>query len=443
MRSPREAVRRFLARPLLHDTLRLQAGQVLLLAIHAARSLLALRWLGPAAFGAYALAQSIVTSALLADVTAASRVALVATARALGEERGSDAAAPLADFLRLSIAAAALLGAALWWLAPPLAAFAFHQEEVGGYAGWLGICLLADVPFNLLIVALQAARRMAATVAAETLRAGAWLAATLAALSFSTSVAALVAAQVVVSVLASVAALAAYARLARSDPRLPGWAALLRRAVRRDSRPALASGVRIAVDKNLGNLAGQLPIMILGVFDAAAVGYLAAAIRVMALPGPLLTGVARNLDAVLPARANFGTAAVRTTFMRTTRPVALGWALVTAVTALLAPLVLVRLLGSAYGPALGLIPALALQSLALGTGVGMGAAFRTLNRVGTSIVCQIAALAVTTPLGFWLIRNEGAGGAAWFHALRVWVVTALSLAALLHLLRRQDAGSGT
>ncbi len=439
MTGLRRRVAGLLDRPLLRDTLRLQAGQVLVLGLHAARSLLALRWVGPSGFGMYALAQSIVTTALLADVTAANRVALVGAARALGDERGGDAGGPLADFVRLSVAAAVVLCAALWWLAPVVAAPAFHQVEVGDYAGWLGLCLVVDIPFNLLIVALQAGRRMTATVVAETIRAGAWLIATVAALSIHSTATALVAAQVGLSVVACCAAVVAYARIAGGDPRLPGWGALLRRSARRRSGPALASGFRIAVDKNLGNLAGQLPVLLLGTVDSAAVGYLAAALRVMGLPGPLLTGLARNLDAVLPARAAAGIEDVRSTFVRATRLAALGWIPVTIVTALLSPFILVRILGAAYTPALVLIPALALQSLALGAGVAMGAAFRTLDRVGWSIACQIAALAVTTPVGFWLVHHHGASGAAWFHALRVWIFTALALAAAFHLLRPTPA----
>lgn len=434
----RALVGQIVGRPMLHDTLRLQAGQISLVVIHAVRSLVALRFLGPEAFGLYALAQSMVSSAQLADVTAASRVALVGTARALGEGAEGDAAAPLADFLRLATTAAVLLAAGLWWLGPMVAAHAFHDPAIGGYAGWLGLCLVADVPFNLLIVALQAARRMTAMVVVESGRAAAWLTATVIALAVDTSPASLVAAQVIVGAVASISAVVVYLRVAHRDPRLPGWLALIRRAARRRSRSALASGVRIAVDKNLGSLASQLPILFLGAVDTAAVGQLAAAIKVMALPGPLLTGLSRNLDAVLPARAATGIREVRMTLVRATRYAVLGWAPITLVTALAAPFLLAHLLGSAYTPALALIPALALQTLVLGVGVGLGPTFRTIDRVGWSIGCQVTALAVATPIGWWLIVHNGAGGAAWFHALRVVLATSLSLGAMFYLLRSPE-----
>lgn len=441
MSGPRDALRRLLSRPLLQDTLRLQAGQVLLVAIHAARSLVAIRWLGPASFGLYALAQSVVTTALIADVTAAARVALVGTAHALGRGEEGDAAGPLADLLRLSLAAAAVIAAGLWWLAPPIAGSVFGRPEVGRYAGWLGLCLIADIPFTLLVVALQSARRMTATATVEVARAGAWLAITVAALAIQASAAALVLAQLLTSLVAGAVAAAAYARVARRDPRLPRWGALLRRALGRRSGPALASGVKIAVDKNLAALAGQLPILLLGRIDAAAVGVLAAAMRVMALPAPLLAGLARNLDAALPARAAAGIGEVRRTFLVATRFAAAGWTVVTVATALVAPLVLVRLLGEAYADGLPLVPVLALQSVVLGVGVGMGAVLRTLDRVGRSIASQVVAVAVTLPLGIWLVDLHGGLGAVWFHALRVAVFTALAFAAVLRLLRPGPPGS--
>lgn len=433
MKSLREEAQRWLARPLLKDTLRLQVGQVLLASIHAARALLALRWLGPAAFGTYALAQSIVTSASLADFTAADRVALVGVSRALGGGSNRNVAVTLATFLRLSVAAGTLLGTAIWLLAPLIARRAYSQAVVGEYGRWLGVCLLLDVPFTFLTVVLQAQRRIRDLVSAEALRATAWLAATVAALEVSRSAGALVAAQVLVSALASGVAIAFYQRIARADSRFPTWTALLQQGIRRDLGPALATGSRIAIDKNLGSFAAQLPTLLLGLFDASAVGHLAAATRVMALPGPLLTGLARNLDAVLPARAAADPRMLRETFVRSTRLAIAGWMPVTAVTALCAPFVLLRFLGPAYAPAVVLVPALALQSIALGAGVGLGSAFRALDRVGWSIATQLATLILVTPIGYLLVQAQGATGAAWYFALRTSIATAAGIAIVLRL----------
>ena len=360
-------------------------------------------------------------------------MALVGVSRALGGERKADVARSLAVFLRLSIAAGALLGAATWFLTPYLARRLFSNGAVGGYGRWLGLGLLLDVPFTFLTVVLQARRRMATLVLAETLRAAAWLAATVAALALRPSAEALVGAQLLVSALASVAAIAAYRRVSRADDRFPAWPALLGASVRRELGPALASGARIAADKNIGNFAAQLPTLLLGLFDASAVGQLAAAGRIMALPGPLLTGLARNHDAVLPARAAAAPGALRETFLRSTLLAMAGWLPVTALTALVAPELLVRFLGPAYAPAVALVPALAVQMLVLGAGVGLGSAFRTLDRVGWSIAAQLGTLLLLVPAGYLLVEAHGAAGAAWFHALRTGLATAVAVVLVMRL----------
>ena len=143
---------------------------------------------------------------------------------------------------------------------------------------------------------------------------------------------------------------------------------------------------------------------------------------------------------MLPARAAESARAFRSTFVRSTRLAVSFWIPVTAVTAACAPFLLVRMLGPSYRPAVALVPALALQTLALGAGVGLGSAFRALDRVGWSIGLHLATLLALTPVGFLLVQSGGAAGAAWFHASRTGVAVAAGLAVVLRLTRRPPSG---
>jgi hypothetical protein len=76
---------------------------------------------------------------------------------------------------------------------------------------------------------------------------------------------------------------------------------------------------------------------------------------------------------------------------------------------------------------------LLLQSLAAGFGVGVGAMFRTLDRLEYSIGLHVVSLALMTPLAYVLIGASGAVGGAWFHGLRSLIVTMAGIGLVLAL----------
>jgi Na+-driven multidrug efflux pump len=78
---------------------------------------------------------------------------------------------------------------------------------------------------------------------------------------------------------------------------------------------------------------------------------------------------------------------------------------------------------------------LLLQSLAVGYGLGLGSAFRTLGKSQYSIVESLVVTAIMLPIGFWLIQTYGGLGAAWFVGLQ-WILNAvLGVAIVLWLAR--------
>jgi O-antigen/teichoic acid export membrane protein len=413
------------------DTATLQAGQVVAVAAQAATSLVALRVLGPELLGLYALSIAFVATIGLLDAGGSNRVALLELARAEASRTREATAAALAGHLRINVQLGGLVVLAFAIAAPHVSSWAYGRADVGGYARWLALPVLLDVPFAMLGIVRQGRRQMRPLVGMESARAIAASAAGITALAAGLGVAGLVGARVVASAAASLWAVRAYARLARRDGTLPSWRRLIVAARRTPLLPRVRIGITMSAEKNLGNLGAQLPVLLMGALSPAAVGYYNAALRVVSLPYPLLTALARNLDAALPFRAARG--GVRGAFLRTSLAAGLLWTGVTAVMAVAAPIALVRLGGEAYAPAVPAIYPLLLQSIAVGAGVGIAATLRAIDRVAYGMALQLASIAVAVPLGLALIPSMGAVGGAWTMALRFSFLTVvgISLAAWL------------
>jgi O-antigen/teichoic acid export membrane protein len=405
------------------DTATLQAGQVVAVAAQAATSLVALRVLGPELLGLYALSIAFVATIGLLDAGGSNRVALLELARAEASRTREATAAALAGHLRINVQLGGLVVLAFAIAAPHVSSWAYGRADVGGYARWLALPVLLDVPFAMLGIVRQGRRQMRPLVGMESARAIAASAAGITALAAGLGVAGLVGARVVASAAASLWAVRAYARLARRDGTLPSWRRLIVAARRTPLLPRVRIGITMSAEKNLGNLGAQLPVLLMGALSPAAVGYYNAALRVVSLP--------RNLDAALPFRAARG--GVRGAFLRTSLAAGLLWTGVTAVMAVAAPIALVRLGGEAYAPAVPAIYPLLLQSIAVGAGVGIAATLRAIDRVAYGVALQLASIAVAVPLGLALIPSMGAVGGAWTMALRFSFLTVagISLAAWL------------
>lgn len=429
------SARRLLRGRFVRDTLTLQAGQGVVLVVQAAVSLVVLRVLGPELFGVWTLSVAFITVAGLLDPSAAQRVALVEIARSLGAGDRATLLDALAAFLRVSATVNVLLVVSLFAAAPALANALYGRPEVGIWAAWLGLIRVIDTPWSLLLLVEQGRRRMSSLVGLESIRQVLASLLVVALLLTGWKVAALVAAQVAASIGAAVAGVVIYARVSAEDPRLPAWQVLVDRAAAVTVRARFWLGVRIAVDKNLGTLAAQLPVLMLGALSPTTVGYYAAALRVVALPQPLITGLARNLETVLPQKAGESIAAMRRAFVATTGLSGAVWLVVTGVVALVGPPLLPLVAGASYQPAVAAIYPLLLQSVAAGFGVGAGTVFRTIDRMGCSIALQAASLAIMTPIGYVLIRRAGAVGGAWFHGLRFALVTLGSVLLVMWLTR--------
>jgi O-antigen/teichoic acid export membrane protein len=421
------------------EALPLQVGQAVTIAVQGATSLVLLNALGPAALGVYAVSAALAATASIADLSGASRLAVTELAREGATTRTGRVAAILGRFIRTGVLVRVPVVAAFALLAPSIAQALYASPDAGRWARWLCLPLAIDLPYDLVTVVLHGRARMRQLARVESGRALLTALCTIAVLVAGLGLAGVVGVQVGASLCAALWALRAYRRLARQDAQLPPLRELIRVSRVPRGLPA-GAGVAIAVEKNLGNLAAQLPMLLVGALRPDAAGYYAAALRTVSLPYPLVSAFARYLDVLLPRRAGESAGAARRAFVRLTVAAGGGWAIVTLLTILAAPFVLVRLAGEAYAPAVPALYPLALQSIATGAGVGIGAALRGLGRPSHLVALQAASIVLVLPAGYALVHAAGAVGAAWFHALRYAVLTAGGIGWVLWITRPAAAG---
>jgi O-antigen/teichoic acid export membrane protein len=232
---------------------------------------------------------------------------------------------------------------------------------------------------------------------------------------------------VAVSAATALWAASAYAALS-ADASLPSWRRLVGAAVAMPRLESARLGAVFAAEKNLASVANHLPTLLMGIVRPEAVGYYSAALRTVSLPYPLVSGLARYLDVLMPSRHAGGSGRVLDTFRRTTRLTGAAWLLVTALMGLAAPLILVQVAGEPFRPALPAVYPLLLQSVMVGFGVAIGSALRAVEKPHWLVGLQLLSIGATVPLGIVLIDRLGAPGGAWLHALRYVVLTVAGLA---------------
>jgi O-antigen/teichoic acid export membrane protein len=371
-------------------------------------------------------------------------VALVEIARTGDGVPGDRVADALTALLGLNLLVRAPIGLALFALAPLAADLVYGRPDAGLWARWLSVPLILDIPFDLLIVLFQGRRQMTRLVGAESTRAIGTSIVTVLALLAGWGIGGLVLSRVVSSAGASIWAIATYARLGAVDRRLPAWGELVRRFRHVPLRSRLTLGTAMALEKNLGSFGHQLPVLMMGVLRPDALGYYAAAFRTMSLPYPMISAIARNLDAVLPQRAVAGLSSARRTFVRASLYTGAAWTLVSAVTVVAAPFLLHYFGGARYAPAVPAIYPFLLGSLAIGPGVGIGATLRAIGKPRHLVALQLVAILTTAIVGVLLIEPLGASGGAWAQSARYTMLTIAGTGDVLRMLdskHRHDAAA--
>ncbi len=429
-------VQRFRTSRFVRDTAVLQSGQLLLVIVQAIGNFFLIRLLRPDRLGRYTLVQTIAAMAGILDITGSVRLTTTYLAQAIGHDDHEQVRDSLAYFLRINVLYNVPLIACFAILAPIVSWNLYHDPIVSRWSVWLALTELTDLPTQLVTISYQASGRMRRLVGFESSRTVLSVLLTIGLLLAQFGIGALVLGTLSISILYGLLSIERYRRLAASDPRFPTWPELLSRARSVPIGNRFRRGFLIAVDKNIGSLLDKLLILFIGTLGTVALSDFSVVYKIVTLPQPLISGIARSLDTFLPKRAGKSDSAhsLRRTFIDTTLFSGAIWSIMTLGLAVGGPLVLL-IAFPAYQAALPLIFPLLLQSIGIGLGVGLGPMLRTLHRLEFPIVMQTIAIVAILPFGGWLVSRWGLYGACLLVGLLEMGQVAAMIAVVLWLTR--------
>lgn len=451
------ALRDFLRRKFVRDTLTLQLGRLAVVGLGMIAWVFVPVRLGPANYGLFALALTFLNVWRTLDLSglAISIDALLPAAVATGDRQ------QILDLLALAIKVTLLWAtfslAVLAIIGPPLAALLYREPilpttgqatdfavlagfatvgnaRVGELAVWLALMLFLDPLFQLALSCFKARRAMRQAALLLTLNQLVLTSLQVIAALLWPTAAAQVAARVLYAFIATLIGLTLYLRQRQDGKSLwPSPPEVLRRSLSVSFRGYWRFGLANALDKNLSNLFQFLPLQLVGALAGpAAAGYVHLGLRLIDRSSVLTLGVQDNMQAVVPQAVGRGDyARLWSNFRRVLLALLAGGILVYSALLLVAPLVMVPLFGEKWRPVLPLIPALAVFGLATTLGGIFGPLYRALDLVARMAWMRALLLLLILPPGAWLVSTTGANGGIWI--INALYLVSIALTALLTL----------
>lgn len=420
--------RRLLRRPFVRDVGVLQVAAIASAGVGFLASVALARLLGVEGYGQYALVVSLGTTIGLLRRLGQDHAATPLLATSIARSDAVGARMALSYFVALGVWSTAIVVPAAMLLGPWIAERFYGDPRLGELLRlYLAPAFWVIIPAATTL-ALQAVRRITWLAWLENGGTALTAAAGVAGAALGGTVAHVLTGQLLISVFVAAAAGAVYGLARQRGPILPSPLELARGVVRPDFpvRKVTRTGLAMALDKNLASLYPLAPVLLLGAASASEdVAHLRIALSYVAIPGLLLSPIARMLMVKLPEVHARTPERLRSFFLSVSGAGGLASLGITLPFVALSPWLIPTLFGSAFAGSVPLVLILAIDSAMLGLGLTAGPMFRTLDRTDLPIRVHVIVLIVGLPLAYGLIQTHGAAAAAFTY---VGLMLALRLA---------------
>ncbi len=457
-----DRLRQLLRRKFVQDTLALQIGSVVKVAVNFVSSVLIARLMGPTAYGEWALTASYFAIWQSFNLTGIGPSTMTRLSAAVGANDSDEALNLLAFYVRVVLMWAIPCILLMTFIGIPLASrlytesispFAlgtfpetFNQPHsiIGIMAAVYAWVLIPDGLYNLVITALQSRREMRTIAILQDINAVILALSVIIALIISPTLPSMVFGRLAYSIISMVIALYVYARERKSHKFVyPPIKRVITHVRHVPVRPYWRFGFAIALDRNVANLFFQMPMQLMGIFvGTEAAGYLQLALRAIQLPNNLTSAIFDNMQAVIPeyvGRGNYR--ALLRNFNRALLVLVAGSVAFYSLTALfvvsIGPWIVPLLYGSEWLPALPYIGALCLFGAVTTVGGIFGPLYRALNLVTPAMFAKLLVLIVGIVPGIWLVEQASGLGGAWLISLLFTASVLLTALITLPVLRQR------
>ena len=311
----------------------------------------------------------------------------------------------LTYFIKITLLAIGIVGILSIILAPFLTDLLYNSSQIGN---WARIVLLAGfltVIYGLLIIVLQSVRKIKQLTILEIFNKFIYTLLPIIFILVGWGLTGIVWGHFISAFIFLVLAIFLYYFLIKKDELLPSLSQIFLNFRKINFKKYFNFGFLIAIDKNLARLISLLPIIFLGIFASIQdVSYFKIALGYIIIPSLVLEPVSRLLTVQLPKSKSYNLQVLKEHFYKTALYSGLISILLAIPFVVLAPYLIKLFYGMEYVPSIHLVYYLSILIVLSGFGVGLGAFYRTINRMKISIAVNTCYVISITLLMFIFVR---------------------------------------
>ncbi len=397
------------------DVALLQASTLAITALSVASSVILARMLGPEQYGTYAIIFSFTALlASFADWSGANYVVTTFLSRAYVEKNRAQIESIIGYVVKMFLFVFLPLTVLAILVAPQLSTRFYHSSYIGVMTRLLLFENILGAVFGIFKVLLEASRKIKKLTILEVTEKLFFIIIPILFVIFHFGVTGYVWGVIIASTCMVAIGYYLYRVLTRRDPLFPPMRKVLANATEKNSREYVLFGFNASLDKTLSNISATLPIAFLAaVASRSEVGFYKLALSYISLSTLLLKPAARLLNSQLPKSLSFGIGNLKRDFYRATYFSA-GFAIIAVVPFILLAKPLVYIFyGERFAPVVALVPALMIFAVISAVSTGIGALFRTIQKVRVAVIINILNFCIAMPISYVIIMQYGVWGMVW------------------------------
>jgi len=393
------------------DTATLQIGTLFATGLTFISSVIFARVLGPEDYGKYGLIFAFTSLIGIALNWGADYATLTLMSEAWAKQDRQKIKELIIYFLKLSFYVNGFAGLLIFLTAPVIANYLYHDFTIGFLARWVLLANTLSVIYILALIILQVVRKIKYLTVLENINKIFYISLPVILVLLGWRLKGIVFGYLICGILFFLFSFFFYMIMIKRTNLLPTFSEIFKDFFTVPIKKYFRFGFLIAIDKNLANLYSILPITFLGMFTAKTdVAYFKLAFSYIGLHTIFLKPISRLLSVQLPKSKTFGEDTLKNHFYKTTFYSVIIVACLMVPMLILAKFLVLTFYGEKYLPTVRLIYWLWPYALTSSIGIGLGALYRTINKMKITILTNLIIFITTGPVVYLLIRNFSLAG---------------------------------
>ncbi|MFA6227921.1 MAG: oligosaccharide flippase family protein [Patescibacteria group bacterium] len=363
------------------DLLFLQWGSFWDLGLSLMASVVYAHLLGVGTYGDYALIFALAALIGLFMDWGTGYATLTLLAEAYTRKNRSEIKDIITYFLKLNLIITVTFGLVAIIFTPTLAGWFYHNPLIGQLARLVIIGSIFKIFFSLLINLLQVMRKIKYLTIIENVNKFFAVVLPVILVLMGFGLAGIVYGYLLTIIGSMVFSILVYRNFSRRNPLVPSFSEIIDNFFKVKIKKYFKFGFILAIDKNLSNLFGILPLIVLGYLAASTdVANLKIALAYLALPNGFLNPISRLLQVQLPKAKVAGIKDLKVNFYKSSFYAGTIFIFLTLGFLFFAPFLIKLVYGKSFAASAQLVYPLSLSVIFSGFAIGFGSIYRTINK---------------------------------------------------------------